>query len=57
MYSMSALSDRRLAILSFIRSRVAVEGQPPTLAEIADACGLASRGAARKHVLALQEAG
>lgn len=57
MYSMSALSDRRLAILSFIRSRVTVEGQPPTLAEIADACGLASRGAARKHVLALQEAG
>lgn len=57
MYSMSALSDRRLAILSFIRSRVAVEGQPPTLAEIADACGLASRGAARKHVLALQKAG
>lgn len=57
MYSMSALSDRRLAILSFIRSRVAIEGQPPTLAEIADACGLASRGAARKHVLALQKAG
>ena len=57
MYSMSALSDRRLAILSFIRSRVTVEGLPPTLAEIADACGLASRGAARKHVLALQEAG
>jgi len=57
MYSMSALSDRRLAILSFIRTRVVVEGQPPTLAEIADACGLASRGAARKHVLALQKAG
>lgn len=56
MFSMSALSDRRLAILSFIRSR-AVEGQPPTLAEIADACGLASRSAARKHVLALQQAG
>lgn len=56
MFSMSALSDRRLAILSFIRSR-AVDGQPPTLAEIANACGLASRSAARKHVVALQGAG
>src|SRR5690554_496743 len=58
MYSMSqTLSPRRAAILSFIRDRVAGHGQPPSLAEIADACGLASRGAARKHVLALAEAG
>ncbi|MGY0634769.1 transcriptional repressor LexA [Luteimonas sp. A478] len=58
MYSMSpALSPRRAAILSFIRDRVANHGQPPTLAEIAEASGLASRGAARKHVLALAEAG
>lgn len=57
MYSMSALSPRRAAILSFIRDRVAGHGQPPSLAEIASACGLASRGAARKHVLALTEAG
>ncbi|WP_312369254.1 transcriptional repressor LexA [Stenotrophomonas sp.] len=54
---MSALSPRRAAILSFIRDRVAGHGQPPSLAEIASACGLASRGAARKHVLALTEAG
>ncbi|MGV8960306.1 MAG: transcriptional repressor LexA [Stenotrophomonas sp.] len=54
---MSELSPRRAAILSFIRDRVSGHGQPPTLAEIAQACGLASRGAARKHVLALSEAG
>lgn len=54
---MGGLSQRRTAVLSFIRDRVAGHGQPPTLAEIAIACGLASRGAARKHVLALAEAG
>lgn len=57
MYPMSALSPRRTAVLSFIRDRVAGFGQPPSLAEIAAACGLASRGAARKHVLALAEVG
>ena len=54
---MISLSHRRTAILNFIRDRVAGYGQPPTLAEIADACGLSSRGAARKHVLALAEVG
>lgn len=57
MYPMSVLSPRRAAVLSFIRDRVAGHGQSPTLAEIAAACGLATRGAARKHVLALAEAG
>lgn len=57
MYPMPDLSPRRAAVLSFIRDRVAGYGQPPTLAEIAKACGLATRGAARKHVLALAEAG
>lgn len=57
MYSMAELSPRRAAILAFIRDRVAGHGRPPSLAEIAAACGLASRGAARKHVLALAEAG
>ena len=57
MYSMSDLSSRRAAILTFIRERVTEQGQPPSLAEIAEAGGLASRGAARKHVLALAEAG
>jgi repressor LexA len=54
---MYSLSHRRTSVLNFIRDRVAGHGQPPSLAEIADACGLASRGAARKHVLALAEAG
>ncbi|WP_305804527.1 transcriptional repressor LexA [Stenotrophomonas sp. YIM B06876] len=54
---MSELSPRRATILAFIRDRVSGHGQPPTLAEIAQACGLASRGAARKHVLALSGAG
>jgi len=54
---MSDLSSRRAAILTFIRERVTEQGQPPSLAEIAKAGGLASRGAARKHVLALAEAG
>ena len=57
MYSMSDLSLRRAAILTFIRERVMEQGQSPSLAEIAEASGLASRGAARKHVLALAEAG
>jgi len=57
MYSMSDLSPRRAAVLTFIRERVSGQGQPPSLAEIAEAAGLASRGAARKHVLALAEAG
>ena len=54
---MPSLSHRRTAVLNFSRDRVAGHGQPPSLAEIAEACGLASRGAARKQVLALAEAG
>lgn len=57
MYSMTDLSPRRAAILGYIRDQVNGHGQSPSLAEIASACGLASRGAARKHVLALSEAG
>ncbi|MEN5206748.1 transcriptional repressor LexA [Stenotrophomonas terrae] len=53
---MTDLSPRRAAILGYIRDQVNA-GQSPSLAEIASACGLASRGAARKHVLALNEAG
>ncbi|MCK9817967.1 MAG: transcriptional repressor LexA [Candidatus Pseudomonas colombiensis] len=57
MYSMTTLSPRRSAILTFIRDRIADRGQPPSLAEIAEAFGFASRSVARKHVLALTEAG
>ncbi len=57
MYSMTALTPRRTAILTFIRDRMAQQGQPPSLAEIARGVGLASRSVARKHVVALTEAG
>ncbi|MBP5076666.1 repressor LexA [Pseudomonas chlororaphis] len=57
MYSMTTLSSRRSAILTFIRERIAEHGQPPSLAEISEAFGFASRSVARKHVIALTEAG
>lgn len=57
MYSMTTLSPRRTAILTFIRDRIAQKGQSPSLAEIAEAFGFASRSVARKHVLALTEGG
>lgn len=57
MFTMNRSADRRLAILSFIRDRVEADGRPPSLAEIAEACGLASRSAAQKHVKALQASG
>ncbi|RMT84422.1 LexA repressor [Pseudomonas viridiflava] len=57
MYSMSTLSPRRSAILTFIRDRIAQQGQSPSLAEISEAFGFASRSVARKHIVALTEAG
>lgn len=57
MCSMSTLSPRRTAILTFIRDRIVQQGQSPSLAEIAEAFGFASRSVARKHILALTEAG
>jgi repressor LexA len=57
MYSMSTLTPRRTAILTFIRERITEQGQPPSLAEISDAFGFASRSVARKHIVALAEAG
>ncbi|WP_296258199.1 MULTISPECIES: transcriptional repressor LexA [unclassified Pseudomonas] len=57
MYSMTHLSPKRAAILTFIRDRVADNGQPPSLAEISEAFGFASRSVARKHIVALTEAG
>ncbi|MDE1167356.1 MAG: transcriptional repressor LexA [Pseudomonas sp.] len=57
MYSMTILSPKRSAILSFIRERIGDRGQPPSLAEISEAFGFASRSVARKHIVALTEAG
>lgn len=57
MCSMTTLSPKRAAILTFIRDRIADKGQPPSLADIAQAFGFASRSVARKHIQALCEAG
>lgn len=59
MYSMNTniLSPRRRAILAFIRERIVLHGQSPSLAEISEAFGFASRSVARKHIVALAEAG
>lgn len=54
---MSTMPPRRRQILNFIRSHAATEGQPPSLAEIATACGLKTRSAAQKHVKALEASG
>jgi repressor LexA len=54
---MTILSPKRTAILTFIRDRIADRGQPPSLAEICEAFGFASRSVARKHIVALTEAG
>jgi hypothetical protein len=54
---MSKPNDRRRQVLSFIQSRVETDGRPPTLDEIATACGFASRSAAQKHVRALEVSG
>ncbi|MDG9882200.1 MULTISPECIES: transcriptional repressor LexA [Pseudomonas] len=57
MYPMTRLSPKRSAILTFIRDRITGEGRPPSLSDIAQAFGFASRSVARKHVQALCEAG
>lgn len=57
MYSMTNLSQRRSAILEFIRHCLNEQGQSPSLTEISEAFGFASRSVARKHILALTEAG
>ena len=55
MYTMSPadlLPPQRTAVLDFLRRELAA-GRAPSLAEIAEAFGFASRNAARKHVQAL----
>jgi repressor LexA len=60
MYTMNntlSLTARQQAILNFIRERVAAQGLPPSLAEIAEAFGFAHRSAAQKHLQALEAKG
>ncbi len=55
MYTMEtspSLSLQRAAILAFLRREIAA-GRAPSLADVADAFGFASRNAARKHVQGL----
>ncbi|KIQ29495.1 repressor LexA [Xanthomonas campestris] len=53
---MDSLSPKRAAVLAFLQQQ-AQAGLAPSLAEIAQAFGFASRNAAQKHVQALAEAG
>ncbi|PPU91451.1 repressor LexA [Xanthomonas populi] len=53
---MEPLSPKRAAVLAFLQAQ-AHAGVSPSLAEIAQAFGFASRNAAQKHVQALAEAG
>lgn len=53
---MESLSPKRQAVLAFLQEQ-ARAGVSPSLAEIAQAFGFASRNAAQKHVQALAEAG
>lgn len=50
---MNTLPPKRAAVLAFLRDRIEGQGAAPSLAEIADEFGFASRNAAQKHVQAL----
>ena len=52
----ATLPPQRAAVLAFLRRELAA-GHAPSLAEIAQAFGFASRNAAQKHVQALVDAG
>lgn len=51
------LTDRQRAILGFVRERIAVDGLPPTWAEIARAFGFRQTRAAQKHLQAIAAKG
>ncbi|MGN6113610.1 MAG: transcriptional repressor LexA [Luteimonas sp.] len=51
------LTDRQRAILDFVRERIAVDGLPPTWAEIARAFGFRQTRAAQKHLQAIAAKG
>ena len=51
------LTDRQLAILDFVRTRITADGLPPTWAEIARAFGFRQTRAAQKHLQALEAKG
>ncbi|MDQ2702655.1 MAG: transcriptional repressor LexA [Pseudomonadota bacterium] len=51
------LTQRQQAILDFVRERIAVDGLPPTWAEIAAAFGFRQTRAAQKHLQAIAARG
>ncbi len=51
------LTDRQRAILDFVRERIAMDGLPPTWAEIARAFGFRQTRAAQKHLQAIAAKG
>jgi repressor LexA len=51
------LTDRQRAILDFVRERIALDGLPPTWAEIARAFGFRQTRAAQKHLQAIAAKG
>ena len=51
------LTDRQQAILDFLREHIALEGRPPTLAEIAQAFGFRQARSAQDHLQALAAKG
>ena len=54
---MDTLTDRQQAILDFVTARVAREGRPPTLAEIAREFGFRQARSAQAHLQALEAKG
>src|SRR6185436_1455941 len=54
---MPEITARQQAILDFVRERIAADGMPPTLAEIARAFGFRQARAAQKHLAALETKG
>src|SRR5690554_4546682 len=54
---MNVLTDRQQAVFDFIKSHIETAGTAPTLAEIAQALGLAQACGALKHVRRLAAAG
>jgi repressor LexA len=57
MHRENDLTDRQRAILDFVRERIAVDGLPPTWAEIARAFGFRQTRAAQKHLQAIAAKG
>jgi repressor LexA len=51
------LTPRQSEVLAFIQTAIAIDGAPPTRAEIAHAFGFKSLNAAEEHLRALQRKG